>query len=382
MADTIQVVEAFSGKPYRDFLEVPFLVQGKNACWVPPLRVQQKELLDPLKNPFYLNAERRLFVAYLHGKPVGRIAAIRDKRHNETHNENTCHFGHFDCIDNVDVARLLFEQAETAGRSWGFDMMSGPFNPNINEDIGILMDAYDLVPYIMMPYNPPYYPVLLENLGYRKAMDVFCYSIEQEDMSEKLRRGAEAIRKRSQLRFRKLDMKNFWRDAKIVWEIHIKAWENNWGAVPFTEEEFMHLAKNLKSVVDKDQVFFAEKPDTGETIGFSLALPNINEAIVKIRNGRLFPFGLLKLLWLTRPGKITSSRVIVMGVLEEYRNRGIDAVFYYDHFVEGLKRGIQRGEMSWILETNTMMNRAAEMMGGRRYKTYRIYEKPLSGIWA
>ncbi|MCB2200126.1 N-acetyltransferase [bacterium] len=378
---SVKVVEAQTGKAWKDFLNVPFLVQGKNEHWVPPLRIQQKELLDTKKNPFYQNADRRCFVAYLDGKPVGRIAAIKDNRHNEYHSENTCHFGHFDVIDNAEVAEALFKAAEDAGREWGFDLIRGPFNPNINEDMGIQMDAYDTPPYIMMPYNPAYYPTLIEGLDYRKSMDVYCYMIEQEDMSAKLKRGAEVIRKRSHLNFRKLNMKQFWRDARLVWQVHMKAWEKNWGAVPFTEEEFHHLAKNLKTAVDPDQVFFAEDPDTGETVGFSLALPNINEAIIKIRDGRLFPFGLLKLLWLTRPGKLQSSRVIVMGVIEEYRNRGIDALFYYDHFIEGQKKGIQRGEMSWILETNTMMNRAAEMMGGKRYKTYRIYEKPLGGPW-
>jgi len=129
-------------------------------------------------------------------------------------------------------------------------------------------------------------------------------------------------------------------------------------------------------VADFDIIFLAEEDD-GTLVGFSLALPNINEAVIHLRDGRLFPFGLPKLLWYTRKGAIHSVRVIIMGVLEEYRGRGIDAVFYYDHFIEGQKKGYNWGEMSWILETNTMMNRAAEMMGGRRYKTYRVYEKQL-----
>jgi GNAT superfamily N-acetyltransferase len=377
MEGNVVIADATSGKAFKDFIEVAYIIEGKYPHWVPPLRVQIKELFDEKKNPFFENGEMRRYVAYRNGKPVGRIAAIKNNRHNEIHQENTGHFGHFECIDDGDVAAALFDAAETQCRKWGFDKMVGPFNPHINEEMGILLNYYDEIPFVMMTYNPPYYPALIEKQGYAKAMDVFTYEVAQDDMSDKLKRGAEAIRKRTRLRFRKFEKKNFWRDAMKVWEVHGKAWEKNWSAIPFTESEFRHLANNLKSVADFDQIFLAEEPDTDRLVGFSLALPNINEAIVKIRDGRLFPFGLLKILWLTRPKAIKSARIVVMGVLEEYRNRGVDSVFYYDHFIEGAKKGIYRGEMSWILETNTMMNRAAEMMGGKRKKVYRMYQKTL-----
>lgn len=377
MAGEIRIVEATGGRAYKQFLDLPYRIQGSNPVWVPPLRVQQKELLDPKKNPFFEHAEIRRFLALKDGKPAGRLAAINDAAHNRVHNETTCHFGHFECVDDEAVARALFEAMENAAREWGHNLVRGPFNPSINEDCGLLLDAYDLPPAIMMPYNPPYYPTLVDACGYRKAMDIYSYIVRHDTMTEKLRRGAEAIRKRSKLRFRKFDKKHFWRDAMLIWDIYNEAWAENWCAVPWTKAEFRHLAKNLKTVADFDIVFFAERPEDGKAVGFSLALPNINEAQIRIRDGRLFPFGLLKLLWYTRPGAIHSVRIPVMGVLKEYRGRGIDAVFYYDHYVEGMRKGYREGDIGWILETNTLMIRAAEMMGGKRYKTFRIYEKAL-----
>ncbi|MBS1261594.1 MAG: hypothetical protein MAG453_00922 [Calditrichaeota bacterium] len=378
MSGRISVVEAPDGKPYRDFLEVPYIVQGNNPVWAPPLRVQQKELFDERKNPFFEHARMRRFVAYVNGNPAGRIAAIKDDAHNATHDERTCHFGHFETIHDRELAAALFAAVEDAGRGWGFDMLRGPFNPSINEDLGILVNAFDQPPTIMMPYNPPHYPELIEVLGFTKAIDLYCFRVDEDAMSPKLARSAEAIRKRTKLRYRHLDPKRFWSDAYKVWDVYKAAWEKNWGAVPMTEAEFRHLANNLKQVYDPRLIYFAEDPARGDRLaGFSLALPDINEALVTIRGGRLFPFGLPKLLWRTRKGAIHRVRILLMGVLEDYRGRGVDAVMYYDHFVDGPKYGYTEGEVGWVLETNTPMIRAAEMMGARRTKTYRMYEKPL-----
>ncbi|HEX05070.1 MAG TPA: N-acetyltransferase, partial [Bacteroidetes bacterium] len=324
---SIQITEAPKGKAYKDFLEVPYIVQGNNPVWVPPLRVQAKEMFDEKKNPFFEHAQMRRFVAYKDGRPVGRIAAIKDDAHNSTHNENTCHWGHFETIEDRDVAAALFAKVEDAGREWGFDTLRGPFNPSINEDIGILLDAYDQRPTIMMPYNPPYYPRFIDELGYDKAMDIVCFHMRSDKMSPRLARSAEALRKRSKLRFRNFNPKDFWTDAYKLWEIYKVAWEKNWGAVPMTDNEFKHLATNLKQVYDHRLIYFVEDPaKDNKLVAFSMGLPDINEAVIKIRDGRLFPFGLLKLMWHTRKGALNKGRGILMGVLEEYRGRGIDAV--------------------------------------------------------
>ncbi|MCB2213632.1 N-acetyltransferase [bacterium] len=378
MSDSIQIVEAPDGKAFKDFLEVPYIVQGKNPVWVPPLRVQAKELFDEKKNPFYEHARMRRFVAYKNNRPVGRIAAINDDAHNAEHNETTCHWGHFETINDRAVAQALFDKVMEAGRAWKLNLLRGPFNPSINEDIGILINAFDQRPAIMMPYNPPHYPELIESLGHDKAMDIHCFRVDETSMSPKLARSAEALRKRSKVNYRHFNPKDFWGDAYKIWDIYKVAWEKNWGAVPMTDTEFKHLATNLKQVYDYRLIYFAEDPaKDNKLIGFSLALPDINEAVVKIRDGRLFPFGLPKLMWHTRKGALNKVRILLMGVLEEYRGRGIDAVMYHDHFVDGPKYGYQEGEIGWVLETNEPMIKAAEMMGAQRTKTYRMYQKEL-----
>jgi GNAT superfamily N-acetyltransferase len=377
MASELRVERADSGKAFRDFLEVPYLVQGDNPVWVPPLRVQAKALHDEKKHPFYEHARVRRFVAYLKGEPVGRIAAINDEHHRQRHGQKDCIFGFFEAMDLPEVAHALFESAEATAKEWGLTRMLGPFNPSINEEIGLLMNAYDIPPVIMMPYNPPYYPSLLEQQGYGKAMDVYAYKVTQDSFGERVVRLHEKIKKRSGLHFRHMDRKRFWEDAMKVWEVYNTAWENNWSAVPFTKEEFVHLAKDMKSVLDYDLINLAETED-GTLVGFSLALPNVNEAVRKIRNGRLFPTGLPRLLWHTRPGAISSIRIIIMGVVEEYRKRGLDTVFHADNLIVGRRKGYYWGEISWVLETNTMMNRVAEVVGAHRYKTYRVFEKNLA----
>jgi GNAT superfamily N-acetyltransferase len=378
MNESIQIVEAQDRRAFKDFLEVPYIVQGKNPVWVPPLRVQAKELFDEKKNPFFEHAKMRRFVAYLNGRPVGRIAAINDSAHNSTHDETTCHWGHFETIEDRGVASALFAKVEEAGREWNLNLLRGPFNPSINEDLGILLNAFDKPPMIMMPYNPPYYPEFIESIGHRKAVDLQCFRVDETLLSPKLARSAEALRKRSKLTYRHMNPKDFWVDAYKIWDIYKVAWEKNWGAVPMTDNEFKHLAKNLKQVYDYRLTYFAEDPaQDNKLVGFSLALPDINQAVVKIRDGRLFPFGLPKLMWHTRKGALTNIRILLMGVLEEYRGRGIDAVMYYDHFVDGPRYKYEEGEIGWILETNGPMIKAAEMMGATRTKTYRMYEKPL-----
>lgn len=381
MSGTITVVEAATKRHMRDFLNLPYVIQGNNPKWVPPLRSVEKELLDEKKNPFFEYAKMRNYVAYQNGKAVGRISAISNPISNKANNENACHFGFFDCINDKEVAAELFKVVEDAGREWNHEFIRGPFNPNVNETMGILVDAFELPPVVMMTYNPPYYKELVEAAGYDKAMDVFGYLVRREWLPEKLERGAQIVRKRSKLNFRHMSKKTFDADAQKIWKVYNTAWEQNWASAPMTDKEFALLVKNLRQFADLDMVNLAEN-DKDELVGFSLALPDMNQALIKIRNGRLFPFGLPRLLWHTRPGAIDGLRVIIMGVLPEYRNRGIDTVFHYDNFTTGKVKGYDWAEMGWILETNTMMNRAAKLVGAKCYKTYRMFEKPLEGPWA
>jgi GNAT superfamily N-acetyltransferase len=254
------------------------------------------------------------------------------------------------------------------------DRMRGPASFSTNEECALLVDGFDSFPVLMMPYNPPYYIVLLEGFGCQKAMDLLAYNLTQSTVSDRIERGAKLLEKRLSITIRPFDKKHYWDEVKRILEVYNQAWAKNWGFVPWTEREFFHLAKSMKSMADLDLAFVAE--DGGQPVGFSLALPDAYQALKHIK-GRITPWALVKLLYFSR--KIDRIRILMMGVIKEYRNRGIDTLFYYNTVKSAIANGYKTGEISWILESNVEMNRAAEKMGAELYKRYRFYEYPLSG---
>lgn len=370
MSITIKPVE--SKRDRSEFIKLPYKLHKQYSAWVPPLISEVKDVLNTRKNPFYEHASIKLFLARRNGKVVGRIAAIIDRNYIEACGEQVGLYGFFECIEDQEVADALFEHAAQHFKDNGMKKMLGPSNPSMNDELGVLVNAFDLSPAIKMPWNPSYYPILFERAGFVKAMDLFAWTLDVKDVSDRLKRLGLMILKRTKVTFRNPDMKNFDREIKLLREIYNSAWSENWGFVPWTEAEFEHAARSLKKVIDPDIVLVAEVD--GKPVGFSMALPDINIALKHI-NGRLFPFGLLKLLWYSR--KINRLRVPILGVIKEYRGRGIDTALYYKSFHISTGKGYSGGEMSWILENNTLMNRAVEMMGADKYKTYRLYERSL-----
>jgi GNAT superfamily N-acetyltransferase len=370
MPSPIEIRPVRSAKDRRSFMLFPYRLYKDDPNWAAPLITDQKKLLNPKKNPFFEHADAEFFLALSNGRPVGRIAAMVDHKHNEVHGEKTGFFGFFECENDQEAANALLGAAKLWVKNSGMEAFRGPVNPSQNEDCGLLIDAFHAPAVIMMTYNPPYYPGLIDRFGLRKAMDLYAYYIDDSNPPpEKLVRVAEIVRRREKLKIRPMEMKKFDDEAKKVWYIYNNAWMKNWGFVPMTQREFEHLAKKLKQAVIPDLALIAEID--GEPVGFSLSTPDMNQALIHA-HGRLFPFGLLKIMRALK--KIDMIRIITMGVIEKYRNRGIDAVFYLDTWRNATRRGYHRGEMSWILETNVMMNRAAEMLGGKIYKTYRMYE--------
>jgi GNAT superfamily N-acetyltransferase len=357
----------------NDFIRFPYTHYKKNPFWVPPLLSNQKVLLNSNKHPFYEHATTQFFIAKKNRNIVGRIAGIVDHEHNRVHQEKTGLFGFFETVDDYSIAEKLLNSARSWVKDQGMQVFRGPVNPSQNEDCGLLIDSFDSPPVIMMPYNPQYYVDFIQRFGLKKVMDLYAYFIDSEKPPpEKLIRVAEAIRKKENLTVRPINMKDFDNEAKKVWYVYNKAWSKNWGFVPMTENEFEHMAHNLKSVLEPEIALMAEID--GQPIGFSLALPDINQALINT-NGRLLPFGLFKILWHSR--KIDFIRIIILGVIHEYQKRGIDAIFYLDTWRNAVKKGYVKGEMSWLLENNDMINRSATMLGGRIYKTYRMYEMPI-----
>ena len=366
----VQTREVQTRADRERFIRLPWKIYRGNSNWVPPLIIERRAFLNPKENPFFDHAEVALFLASrTAGNDVGRIAAIINHNHVKTHNENAGFFGLFESINDHEVAGALFAAAAGFLRSRGMKIMRGPENMSVNDDVGLLIKGFDLPPTIMMPYNPAYYEALVEDYGFSKAMDLYAYfGVTNGTIPERLERAVEIGRKRYRFAIRKIDMANFSGEVKRIRQIYNQAWEQNWGAVAMTDREFDHLAKDLKQVIVPELCLIAEVD--GKPAGFSLALPDINQALIHL-NGRLFPLGLFKLLYFKR--RITRVRIITMGVLPEYRRMGIDMAFIHETYRQCIKKHWSSGEMSWILETNGTMNNALIRLGYELQKTYRLY---------
>ena len=366
----IKLVAVDSKTALNEFVELPFRICRNEAHWVPPLRIAVKELLDRKKHPFYANAEAEFFLARRDGEVVGRIAAIIDRAHNRFHGEQAGFFGFFECMDDVEVARLLLERARAWVRERGAAFLRGPVNPSTNYECGMLVEGFDLDPMVMMTWNPRYYPRLMEQVGLVKAKDLLAYLSNANTISmKKIERVADKVLATNGVRVRPIDMKNFQADVERVWKVYEPAWARNWGFVPMSKEEFFQMGKEMKMILKPGLVLIGEVGD--KVVGFALALPDVNQAL-KQAGGSLFPTGLLKILYYQR--LIEKVRVLALGVVEEYRASGLAAGFYATLVRNARKLGYGDCEMSWILEDNVLMNRSLEVMGAKRYKTYRIYE--------
>jgi hypothetical protein len=377
----VRVVPVQDGPERKQFLEFPYRLYRNNPHWVPPLRMDRKAMFDPKKFPFYEHSEAQPFLALRGNQPVGTIAAILNNNHNKFHEEEAGFFGFFESVDDQEAADALLQTATDWVRDKGMDVIRGPMNFSTNEECGLLVDGFDSPPVVMMTYNPRYYVDLIEHAGFVKAQDLYAYWLATSELvsqdgvvrSEKLARVVEKVRQRSGITVRKVNMKDFDHEVELIKRVYNSAWEKNWGFVPMTDAEFDHLAENLKMALDPNLVLIAEVD--GEPVGFSLTLPDVNQALLGT-GGRLVP-AILRLLFYKLFKRFTICRVIAMGVVEQHRMKGISALFYYDTATNAAPRGYAHAEMSWILESNLMMNRDIQFMGGKVYKTYRVYEKAL-----
>jgi len=372
---SIEIKKIQSNKDLMQFIKMQWGIYRDDPNWVPPLIMDRKKLLDKEKNPFFQHSEMEMFLAYKDGNIAGRIAAITNENHNKFHEDNVGFFGFFESIDDAEVSNELFKTAEEWIKEKGKDGMLGPINPSSNDEMGLLVDGFDTPPYVLMCHNPEYYIKLMEKAGYKKAKDLWAWYIDAEtankNISEKMFRVAEKSTEKYGLEIRNINFKNMDEEVKILREVYNNAWSKNWGFVPMTDDEFDHLAADMKQVADEDFVFIVEKE--GEPIGFSLTLPNINEVLIKIKNGKLFPTGLFKLLFGMK--KINTVRVITLGIVKEYQFAGFSSIMILKTIKTALDKGMQGGEMSWILEDNHAMNGPIESLGSKKHKTYRIYQK-------
>jgi len=359
-------------KQFDQFIHFPWKIYPKESPWVPPLIMDVKEILSEKKNPFWMHAKKQLFLAYDDiGQVSGRIAAIVDDNYIKFQYDNCGFFGYFECIDDVQTAKALYTAAKAWLNEQGVPKMMGPMNPSTNDECGFVSEGFDIPPSLMMTYTPEYYLKLAEASGLKKIKELYAYDMDVSADSRvgRLGRVVEMARKKLPgLKVRSMQKNSFKEDLKDAIYIYNNAWEKNWGFVPWTDEEFAYVAKKIKMLIDPEMVYIATMDD--KPVGMLISLPDYNQVLKKL-DGKLLPFGIFKFLYYKN--KIDALRLMVMGVLKDYRQKGVEAIMYAKGLDNALRLGYKHCELSWILEDNVMTNRTAEMMNGKVYKKYRIY---------
>jgi hypothetical protein len=368
----IEIRPVADRRTFGEFVEFPYRKYRGHPHWVAPLRLSERAQFDRAKNPFYRTADIDLFTAWEGSRMVGRVAAIDDRAHNETHHDNVAAFGFFEA-NSADATSALLGQVERFAAAHGRSAVRGPLNPSLNHSAGLQIDAFDTDPFLMMPYNPPEYPAYIEAAGYSKVKDLYSWLLDPREAPEsRLTALAERLQQRYKVVIRRIDMREIGVESERIRAIYNEAWKDNWGFVPPTREEFWHIVKDLKQIIEPDGALIAEVD--GRPVGCAIAAPDINE-VIKPANGRLFPLGLARLL--LRKRIITRWRVVIVGVIDEYRDRGVLPLL-----MAGLMAGARGhrclvAECSWTLEDNLAVNLALAQGGARHYKTYRLYQKSL-----
>jgi GNAT superfamily N-acetyltransferase len=374
MAHGLEILSVPDPRKSREFLDMPWTINAGDPDFVPPLRMAQAKLLDRKHYPFFQIGDAAFFIARRNGECVGRIAGIQNKLHNQTANDRTGFFGFFECEDNPRTARALFAAAARWCAERGLGCVRGPLNYSLNDECpGVLVDGFNGPPLLLMAYNPRYYGRLLEQAGLRKRKDLYAYLVTRATVAdERFQRVMNAVRRRAKdIAMREVSTGgSFAGDLRVMLDIFNAAWKDNWGFVPVTPAEADAIAADLKPIVDPGLTGIALAD--GKPVAMIICVPNLNEVLRKIPDGRLFPTGWWTLLRGLR--RIKGFRTMLMGVLPEYRNRGIDALLIDKVIRHGQLHGYNYCELSWVLEDNDAMNSLAEKAGGIRYRTYRLYE--------
>lgn len=367
-----QITVSDAENKLNDFVQFPYDLYKQDPYWTGELKADTRKLLRA-DNAFWKHARRKLFLAYKDGKPAGRLCALVNDAYNEFHRENIGFFGFFDCINDARVSHALFAAGEKWLRGQGVSAVRGPASPSSNHLYGLLVDGFDSMPSIMMPYNAPYYAELIEKEGFAKVKDLLAFHRTRNDKFSALFEKIVARAARGKgLTLRRLNLKNLKEEAKIIRKIYNEAWANNWGHTPISEEEMQDMVQELKWVVRPEGTCVAEVD--GVPAGFYIAIPNMNH-VLRILRGTLFnPVRTLRALAAWR--KIRDARLIMLGVEPGYRKRGIDLVLI-KHIVEHGVAVWDEAELSWILEDNDGIIRGMTEAGCRPIKRYRVYQKPL-----
>jgi hypothetical protein len=374
---SIEIKNRALGQGLQEFLDIADLVYADDPKFVRPLDFELKGRLSK-SNPYFEHAEATLFVAYKDGKPVGRASAQIDHAWNERYREKSGFFGFFDTIEDQEVATALLRAAENYLRDKGMERIIGPMSLNSNEEMGCLIDGFDTPPMVMMPHHRRYQGALIEGAGYKKLKDVYAWKYVVAPLPRRAKEAYEAIRALPEVTARHIDKSNLSREVELVMDIFNDAWSENWGFVPLSKSELKKLAEDFKLLLVPELTYIVSID--GEPAAFAIAVPNMNEHMADLR-GKLFPTGALKLLWRLKVLETTTARLALLGVRKKFRGvkkyGALSTYMYAELTKSGQRLGITWGELSWTLEDNHPVNLAIKFMGGRIYKTYRVYEKPL-----
>ena len=372
-----------SKKDLEVFLHIPWTLGMKSdPNWIPPLLDDYRRALNPKKSPFLKHGEVKCFLAFQDGDPVGRISAQTDANFDKQWPEEkgVAFFGFFDSRNDPAVASALFDAAGAWARSKGRTRLRGPFTLDSKGEVGVLIDGFDTPPRIGMPHNRSYVGALIESAGLAKAKDFYAWWYTSGNIDERTKSIAERTLRLPNVRVRPMDLGQFRREVNIVRDVYNSAWSQNWNFTPFTSDELAIIATEYKMFVDPEIALVAEVD--GKPAAMCFAIPDVNE-MVKDFDGELMrrPLNLARLLWRLKFNRPKHARLLLLGVKEEYRASHrygtLAAALYVEVARRGAARGYLGGELSWTLEDNVMINRGIERMGGRKYKTYRVYEKPI-----
>jgi GNAT superfamily N-acetyltransferase len=373
----VEIRRVHSARNRLEFVKMAWQFYRTDSHWVPPLIGDQLAFLNPARGAFYEHGDAELFLAYRGEHPVGRISAHVNHRYDECFDDAKGFVGFFECEDSAETAAALFTSAANWLRARGRRLMEGPMSFGVYDEIGILVQGFDTDPYVLTSHNPPYYQRLFEEAGWVKSIDWFAFrgkaEVFRKDLDPRYFEISGRVLSRNGITVRPADVRHHLeREAGIVQEIFAAAWSRNWGHVPLSGREFARLKEGVKQFVVPELSFFVEFE--GKPIAFALSLYDANQAVKKV-NGRLFPFGFITLL--AGMKRTRRFRLVLMGVLEEYRRQGIEVALYAHVIQEGLRNGFQEVEMSLIVESNDPMIRSIQRLPAERYRTWRIYRRDL-----
>jgi GNAT superfamily N-acetyltransferase len=374
---SVEVSEVAGGRDLKRFIDLPFRLHANHPLWVPPLKLERRLFLNRRLNAFFSHGEAAYFLARRDGRVVGRVSAQINHAFNDHHDSSWGWFGFLELEDDQEAARALLDAAAGWLHARGCDRMVGPADFSMNDESGVLIEGFDRRPMIRQAWHPRYYQRLMEDAGMAKAMDLLMWNLEVSDRTRVLPvifELAEKVESEHGIRVRPMRRRQLRTDLDAFAEVYNSAWSENWDFVPYSKKDLDAYAQELHLVFDRHWFMIAERIDTGEVVGMAMTIPDINQVLAKMR-GRLLPLGWWHFL---NKGRIMDRvRVGFLGVKPEYQHTGVAAKLYVEHFNAAAARRQTGGEMGWILETNTAMNRGMEAMGGRIVKRYRMYERSL-----